>query len=214
MGSLILAMILNIPRKGNTIFRTLFFLPSITPAVATAILWPWILDPLVGPVNTVFKALGLGSPGWLTDPKLALWSVVMISLWGSVGGARMMIFLAGLQGVPESLYEAAELDGAGKWRKFLHVTLPMISPTMFFNLVLGVIGALQVFAIAFVATGGGPQWATWFYALHLYRQGFQYFRMGYAAALAWIFAVILLCFTYVQITLSRRWVYYEGEERG
>ena len=122
----------------------------------------------------------------------------------------MLIFLAGLQGVPQSLYEAAEIDGAGAWSKFWNVTLPMISPTLFFNLILGVIGALQVFTLAFVATLGGPSYATWFFALHIYRQSFQYFRMGYGSALAWIFLVILLLFTYMQLNLSRRWVYYAG----
>ena len=123
----------------------------------------------------------------------------------------MLIFLAGLQGVPQELYEAAEIDGAGAWAKFRSVTLPLITPTLFFNLILGIIGALKVFTLAFVATLGGPSYATWFYALHIYRQAFEYFRMGYGSALAWIFVVILLIFTLIQLSLSKRWVYYAGE---
>ena len=123
----------------------------------------------------------------------------------------MLIFLAGLQGVPQELYEAAEIDGAGNWAKFRSVTLPMITPTLFFNLILGIIGALKVFTLAFVATLGGPSYSTWFYALHIYRQAFEYFRMGYGSALAWIFVIVLLFFTFIQLRLSQRWVYYAGE---
>jgi len=132
-------------------------------------------------------------------------------LWAAIGGSTMLIFLAGLQGVPQELYEAAMIDGAGSWARFRAVTLPLISPTVLFNLILGVIGALKVFTLAFVATLGGPSYATWFLALHIYRQAFEYFRMGYGSALAWIFVVILLIFTYIQMTWSRRWVYYGGE---
>ncbi len=134
-----------------------------------------------------------------------------MALWAGVGGNQMLIFLAGLQGVPRELMEASEIDGAGPWARFRHVTIPMISPTLLFNLILGIIGALKVFTLAFVATSGGPSFSTWFYALHIYNQAFNYFRMGYASALAWIFVVILMVFTYVQLTLSRRWVYYGGD---
>ena len=123
----------------------------------------------------------------------------------------MLIFLAGLQGVPEELHDAAAIDGAGPWRKFWHITIPMISPTILFNLILGVIGALKVFTMSFVATGGGPNYATWFYALHLYRNAFEYFRMGYGSALAWFLALVLMVFTFIQLETSRRWVYYAGE---
>mgnify|MGYP001155750445 CR=1 FL=1 len=125
----------------------------------------------------------------------------------------MMIFLAGLQGVPQVLYEAADIDGANAWHKFRHVTVPLISPTLFFNLVLGVIGALQVFASAFIATEGGPAYATWFFALHIYTQAFKYFYMGYACTLSWLFFIILFIFTYVQFRSSSRWVYYAGEAK-
>jgi len=137
----------------------------------------------------------------------------VITLWGSLGGTTMIIFLAGLQGVPQELYDAADIDGAGGWSRFRHVTLPLISPTMFFNLVLGIIASLKVFTTAFIATGGGPAFATWFVALHIWSEAFKYLEMGYASALAWIFTLILVVITVAQLRFSRRWVYYEGEDR-
>ena len=211
IGSLILALLLNQKVRGTNLFRTVFFLPSLTPAVALALLWQWLFHPVLGPVNIFLGWIGIQGPAWMASKDWALPALVIVSLWGGIGGGRMMIFLAGLQGVPQEMYEAAEIDGAGPWRKFWSVTLPLISPTMFFNLILGVIGALQVFTLSYIATLGGPSYATWFYALHIYRQAFEYFRMGYGSALAWIFVVILLTFTYLQINLSRRWVYYAGE---
>ena len=210
-GSLALAMLLNQGLKGTNIFRTLFFLPSLTPAVALAILWIWLFHPTVGPINTALGWFGIPGPGWLTSKDSALPALIVISLWGAVGGTQMLIFLAGLQGVPQELFEAADIDGAGNLAKFRHVTLPMISPTLLFNLILGIIGALKVFTLAFVATAGGPSFATWFYALHIYRQAFEYFRMGYGSALAWVFVIVLLFFTYLQLQWSQKWVYYAGE---
>jgi multiple sugar transport system permease protein len=214
LGSLFLAILLNQALRGTSIYRTCFFLPHLTPIVAMAILWKWLLHTEVGPVNYLLSTIGLPMIPWLSSQKWALTSLGLIALWGSVGGNQMLIFLASLQGVPQELLEAAEIDGAGRWRKILNVTLPMISPAIFFNLVLGIIGALRVFALAFVGTAGGPGWSTTFYGLQLYRHAFQYFRMGYASALAWILAAILFFFTYVQMQASRRWVYYasEGEE--
>ncbi len=211
LGALGLAMLLNRGMRGSAIFRTFFFLPSLTPAVALALVWAWLLHSQVGPVNVALGAVGVDGPSWLTDSKWALWSLVIITLWNAFGGNSMLIFLAGLQGVPVPLLDAAEIDGASQWQKFRHVVLPMISPTLLFNLILGVIGALRVFTIAFVATKGGPAYATWFLALHIYQEAFQYFRMGYASALAWIFVLILLAFTYFQMRMSKRWVYYAGE---
>jgi multiple sugar transport system permease protein len=213
IGSLALAMLLNRGQPGTTLFRTLYFLPHLTPVVAMAILWKWLLHPSVGPVNYLLGEVGIEGPGWLSNPAWALNSIIMISLWAYLGGNTMLIFLAGLQGVPQELYDAAEVDGAGAWSKFRNVTLPMISPTLFFNLILGVIGALKVFALSYVATQGGPSWATWFYALHLYRWSFEYFDMGYGAALAWIFTLILVVLTVIQFRASQRWVHYEGGER-
>ncbi len=210
-GSLILALLLNQGLKGTNTYRTLFFLPHLTPAVAMAILWGYLLHPTVGPVNYALKLVGIKGPGWFSSTQWALPAIILVSLWAGFGGNRMMIFLAGLQGVPQELYDAADVDGAGGWSRFRNVTLPMISPTLFFNLIMGVIGALKVFSLAYVATGGGPSWATWFYALHLYNWSFNYFEMGYGAALAWIFAAIVVVLTLLQFRLSRYWVYYTGE---
>jgi multiple sugar transport system permease protein len=210
LGALGLALLLNRGLRGTNVFRATFYVPTLTPAVALALLWSWLLQPEIGPVNVVLRALGLPAPTWLASKEWALPSIMIINLWASIGGSAMLIFLAGLQGVPQELTEAAELDGAGAWGKFRHVTLPMISPTFFFNFILGVIGALKVFTTAFVATQGGPAYATWFFALHIYQQAFSFFKMGYGSALAWIFVVLLLLFTYFQIVLSRRWVYYAG----
>ncbi|NJN81169.1 MAG: sugar ABC transporter permease [Caldilineaceae bacterium] len=211
VGSLGLAMLLNRGMKGTNIFRTFFFLPHLTPAVALAVLWIWLFHPSVGPINLALEFIGIDGPGWLTSKQWALPALMIISLWAGIGGNTMLIFLAGLQGVPQELLEAAEIDGASPWAKFRNVTLPMISPTMLFNLILGIIAALKVFTLAFVATNGGPSYSTWFYALHIYNQAFAYYRMGYGAALAWIFVIILLALTYLQLTLSKRWVYYAGD---
>lgn len=209
--SLLLAVLLNQPVQGKAIFRTLFFLPTLTPAVAAALLWKWLLHPEVGLVNTVlWEWFRIAGPGWLSSPDWALPSIVMIALWGSVGGGRMIIFLAALQGVPQELYESAEIDGAGPIRRFWHITVPMITPAIFFNLIVGFIGAFSVFTISYIGTGGGPAYSTWFYMLHLVRQALDYFDFGYACALAWILFVILLIFTALQIRLSERWVYYAG----
>jgi len=209
-GSLLLAALLNQRVRGESIFRTLFYLPSLTPAAAAAILWTWLLHYDVGLVNFVLSKVGIRGPAWLGSMQWAIPAIILISLWTGMGGGRMIIFLAGLQGVPQSLYEAADIDGAGRWHKFRHITLPMISPTIFFNLVLGIIGALQVFTTAFITTKGGPGRATWFFALHVYTHAFQYFDMGYACTLAWIMFIILLVFTVAQVRLSDQWVYYAG----
>jgi multiple sugar transport system permease protein len=212
LGALALALLLNRGTRGTNIFRASFFVPTLTPSVALVLLWGWLLQPEIGPVNLVLRLVGITGPAWLSSQYWAFSSIVVINLWASMGGNTMLIFLAGLQGVPHELYEAASLDGAGGWARFRHVTLPMISPTFFFNLILGVIGALKVFTTAFVATQGGPAYSTWFFALHIYQQAFAFFKMGYGSALAWIFVVVLLIFTYTQLVLSRRWVYYAGGE--
>jgi multiple sugar transport system permease protein len=209
-ASLALAMLLNQNVRGTNIFRSLFFLPHLTPAVAMGILWLWILHPQLGPVNHVFRQVGLGTFPFLQDRDTVIPTLVMMAVWSIAGGNGMLIFLAGLQGVPKDLEEAAQIDGAGAWTKFRHVTLPMITPTIFFNLVLGLIGALQVFAVAYVATSGGPSYGSWFYALHVYQHSFQHFRMGYGSALAWIFLVIVMVLTLINFGLSRRWVFYRG----
>ncbi len=209
-ASLILAIILNQGLKGTNIYRTLFFLPHLTPAVAMGILWLWLLHPTLGPVNAGLAKVGLGGFPWLTDRNTVIPSMIMMALWTTAGGNAMLIFLAGLQGVPKELEEAAQIDGAGVWARFRNVTLPMITPTLFFNLVLGIIGALQVFTVAFVATAGGPSYGSWFLALHIYQQAFTYMRLGYGSALAWIFVVIVLVLTLINFATSRRWVFYRG----
>jgi multiple sugar transport system permease protein len=211
-GSLLLAILLNQRLGGTSFYRTFFFLPSLTPAVAVAILWTWLLQPDVGFVNYLLSLVGVTGPKWLGSTEWAMPSLIAIALWTGIGGNRMMIFLAGLQGVPQELYDAADIDGASALSRFRHITLPLISPTMFFNLVLGVIAALKVFTVAFIATQGGPAFSTWFIALHIYTQAFKYLEMGYASALAWVFTLILIVLTIVQFRLSRRWVYYEGED--
>ncbi len=211
IGALFLAMLLNQKLQGTNIYRTVFFMPHLVPAVALAVVWVFLLQPKLGPINYMLRGLGVANPpAWLASRGSALYSVTMINIWAAVGGNTMLIFLAGLQGVPQELYEAADMDGAHSIDKFRHVTLPLLTPTIFFNMVLAVIGALKVFTTAWVATQGGPSYATWFFALHIYTQAFQYFRLGYGSALAWVLAVILMFFTFVQVQYSRRWVHYEG----
>jgi multiple sugar transport system permease protein len=209
--SMLLASLLNQRLAGTNVLRTLYFLPHLTPIVATALVWKVLFNPEVGLINTALFEVGIKGPGWLSSVEWAIPALIVMNLWRAAGGNTMMIFLAGLQGIPQELYEAAAIDGANGWHRFRHVTVPMLSPTVFFNLVLGVIGALQVFASALVASKGGPAYATWFYALHIYNEAFVNFKMGYAAALAWVFFVIVLAITYVQVKLSGRWVYYAGE---
>src|SRR5919206_1878598 len=210
LGSLGAAMLLNQRFPGTTVFRTFFFLPSITPIIASALLWTWIFQPTLGLLNYLLGLIGIQGPAWLQSSSWAIPSLVIISLWGSVGGSRMIVFLAGLQAVPQEMYEAAEIDGAGAWSKFRHITLPLISPPMFFNVVLAIIGSLSVFSLAYIATGGGPNYATYFYVYHLFKSAFEFSRMGYAAAMAWLFFLIVLVLTVVQFRLSSRWVYYAG----
>lgn len=211
VGSLFVALLLNQKLIGTSVWRTLYFLPTLTPIVAAALLWRWMLNPDVGLVNYLLEKIGIQGPGWLSSTTWAIPSLVIMGLWASVGGSRMIIFLAGLQDVPTELLEAAEIDGAGTWAKFWKVTLPMITPTVFFNLVLGIIFALRTFDVAFVATAGGPARATWFISLHIYQNAFVSFDMGYASALAWVFFVVLFALTFIQFRLSGRWVFYAGE---
>lgn len=207
--SLLAAMLLNQDIKGKTIFRALYYLPSLTPVVALAILWQWLLAPKQGLVNHLLSFVNIPGPGWLTSQTWALPSIILITLWSTVGGGRMIIFLAGLQNVPKELQEAAQIDGANGWQRFRHITIPLISPVILFNTLLGVIGSFSVFSVAYIATAGGPNYATWFYMLHLYYNAFSYFQMGYASALAWVFFVFIFLLSYLQIKLSDRWVYYE-----
>jgi multiple sugar transport system permease protein len=211
LGSMALAILLNAKLRGVAIYRTLFFMPSLVPLVASVILFKWLLNADFGIVNQALRELGMNPPGWFSDRNWAIPSLIIMRLWGTIGGTQMIIFLAGLQGIPTELYDAASIDGANAWQRTRAVTIPLLTPTIFFNTVLGIIGALQTFAAAFVATEGGPGFATWFYALHIWKHAFDYFNMGYAAALAWFFALIIVALTIVQMRLSRRWVFYYGE---
>jgi multiple sugar transport system permease protein len=212
IGSMTLAILLNTKLRGVTVYRTLFFMPSLVPLVASIVLFKVLLNSDFGLVNTTLRGLGMENPpGWFGDRHWAIPSLVLIRLWASLGGTQMIIFLAGLQGIPTELYDAAAIDGANSWQSTRHVTIPLLTPTIFFNTVLGIIGAMQTFAAAFIATEGGPGFATWFFALHIWKQAFDYFNMGYAAALAWFFALIIVILTLIQMRLSKRFVFYYGE---
>jgi len=206
-----LAILLNQPIKGVAIWRTVYYLPAVVSGVAVALLWQWIFNTDFGLANWLLSIVGIKGPRWLLDPAWALPALIIMSMWGVGGG--MIINLAGLQGVPTQLYEAAEIDGAGALRRFWHVTVPMVSPVIFFNLIMGIIGALQTFTQAFIMTGGGPREATYFYMLHLYNNAFQWLKMGYASALAWVLFFYILFLSLLVIRSSAAWVYYEGEVR-
>ena len=207
--SLATAMLLNTKIPGISIFRTIYYLPSIVPAVASAIIWIMLLNPQFGIVNTLIRAVGLQAPGWLADPAWAKPALILMSLWGM--GSTMIIFLAALQDVPQHLVESAILDGANAWHRFVHVTLPMISPAMLFNVIMGLVGGFQYFTSAFIMTDGGPSNATLFYALYLYRSAFRYIKMGYASALAWLLFLVTLVCTLLVMRTSARFIYYGGE---
>lgn len=210
--AMLVAILLNQKVKLMTLFRTIFYLPSLVTGVSVAILWAWLLNPQFGLVNHALAKIGIQGPEWLFNTKTAMPAMIIMSLWG-IGGS-MVIYLAGLQGIPEHLYEAAEIDGAGALGRFLHITIPMMTPTIFFNLIMGVIGSMQTFTQFFIMTQGGPANATLVYVLYLYRQAFEYFRMGYASALAWVLFVIILLVTLLQFWGARHWVYYEGQLKG
>src|SRR6185437_7133621 len=196
LGSLLAASLLNRGLFGSRFFRTGFFLPSLTPVVAASLLWAWILQPDIGILNSVIHGLtGVKGPNWLYSLTWSMPALLMIALWTGIGGDRMLIFLAGLQGIPAELYDAAKTDGANAFQRWWHITVPMITPAILFNLILGIIGSFRVFSLAFVTTGGGPAYSTYFYALHLYTQAFESFDMGYGATLAWILFAIVLTFT-------------------
>jgi multiple sugar transport system permease protein len=209
-----IAVLLNQKIPGVTIWRTMYFLPSVIAGVAVALLWVRIFNTRIGLLNPFLKSIGIANPpGWLQDPDWAIPALVIMSLW-SVGGS-MIIYLAGLQGVPTALYEAAKIDGANAWKRFRHVTIPMMTPVIFYNLVLGLIAAFNYFTEVYVATSGegGPQRSTLFYNLYLYQNAFKFFDMGYASALAWVLFVVVLLVTLLVFRSSPLWVFYEGEVR-
>ncbi len=201
-----LALMLNRSIAGRAVYRTIYYLPSLTPAVASAVVWLQILSQK-GLLNQFIANFGFEPINWLFQPAATKPAFILMSLWGV--GPQMIIFLAGLQNVPQELMEAAEIDGASTWRRFRNITLPLISPVLFFNLVVGIIGSFQIFTGAFIMTNGGPQNATLFMVLYIYRQGFMYFDMGYAALLSWLLFFVIMIFTAIQFRISNRWVYYE-----
>lgn len=221
VAGLAIALLLNQNIRGMSIFRTIYYLPSVLSSVAIAVLWMWILNPRFGLLNLALGVIGIKGPGWLVDPVWSKPAVILMGLWGVGGG--MIIYLAGLRGIPQHLYEAAKLDGANTLGQFRYITLPMLSPSIFFNLVTNIIGALQVFVSIAALTMGGPasggvgraggvEDSLLVFMLYLYRQAFSNFRMGYASALAWFLTAIIMALTLFNFWLSRRWVYYEGSK--
>ncbi len=206
---LALSLLLNHRLPGISIFRTVFYLPVVLSGVAVSLMWMWLLQPEYGVVNTLLAAIGIEGPRWFWDSDTALISIVLMNLWRVGGGA--IIYLAGLQNIPPHLYEAAEMDGAGVWAKIWNVTIPMLTPTLFFQLVIEAIDAFQVFTAAYIITDGGPARSTLFYMLYMFRTAFQDFDMGYASALAWLMGVIILLFTALIFKSSPLWVFYESE---
>ena len=205
--SLLLAILLNSKLPGMRFFRTIFFLPAVLSGVGVALLWLWIFNPDYGLINLLLGYVGIEGPLWLYAPEWAKPAMVIMSLWG-LGGV-MVINLAGLQNIPPELYEAARIDGAGTWAQFRYVTLPMLSPTLFFNFITLTIGSFQVFTQAYVMTDGGPVNSTLFYVFYLFRTAFESLRMGYASAMAWILFFVIVGVSLFQILVSRRLVYYE-----
>ena len=205
-----LALLMNQKVFGINLLRTLYYLPSTLSGVPVALLWMWIFSPNFGLLNKALAVFGIEGPQWLFDRTWVLPSLILMSLWGAGGG--MVIYLAGLQSIPHHLYEAAELDGAGGWRKFRHITIPMMTPVLFFNLVTSIIMAFRTFTNAYVMTGGGPAHASLFYVLYLFRKAFTSHRMGYACAMAWVLAAIVMVLTVVLFRSSSRWVYYASGE--
>lgn len=204
---LIVAVVMNQQLRGITFYRSVYFLPVVTSTVAVALVWQWLYNPEFGPLNYLLKLIDIKGPAWLTSPQWAMPALVIMSVW-QVIGYNMVIYLAGLQGIPEEFYEAAALDGATRLRQFFHITVPLISPTTFFVLIISVINALQVFEQTYILTQGGPAYATLTIAYYIYQQAFQWFHMGFGAALAYVLFVIILIVTLIQFRVQKRWVFY------
>ncbi len=209
-----IAVLLNQKIPGVNLWRTIYFLPSVISGVAVALLWVRLFNPHIGLINGMLRLIGIQGPGWTADPQWAIPALVMMGLWGVGGG--MIIYLAGLQGIPTDLYDAAKVDGANTWQRFWNVTIPMMTPVIFYNLVLGLIGTFQYFTEVYVITDGtgGPVRSTLVYNLYLFQNAFRYFDMGYASAMAWVLFLIVLGLTVLVFRSSEFWVYYEGQLRG
>jgi len=208
---LVVALLMNQKLPGIGIFRTLYYLPSVVPMVAMAMLWILMLDPQYGLINYFLSFIGIKGPAWLYDTKWALSAFIIMRVW--IVGSSMLMYLAGLQGIPTSFYEAADIDGANIWQKFWNITIPIISPIILLTLIMSIIASFQVFTLSYVMTEGGPGNATLFYVLLLYQNAFINFKMGYASALAWILFIIILGLTILILKSSASWVHYEGKTR-
>ncbi|OQA45615.1 MAG: L-arabinose transport system permease protein AraP [Chloroflexi bacterium ADurb.Bin325] len=206
----LMANLLNTDVKGRSVFRAIFYVPSIIPAICSAMVWLFIFNNQYGVINNVLRALGRPIIPFLSNPTLSKPSLILIHLWAQ--GTAVVIFLAALQDVPRSLYEAATVDGANGWHKFRHITIPLSSPIIMYNLIMGLISGFQTFLMPYLLTNGGPMASTEFYAMHLYRNAFELFRMGKACALAWLMFVVLAAFTLFIFRTSARWVFYGGEK--
>lgn len=217
ISSLLIALLLNFKVRGISFYRTVYYLPAVIPIVANAILWAWMLNPDFGLINMILRELHMPDPAWLLDPRFTKPSLILMGIWGS--GAGSLIFLAALQGIPQQFYEAASIDGASRWHRFRHITLPGLSPVIFFQIIMGLISAFQIFTESYILAGGktadanlgGPEQSLLFYAVNLYQEAFVYIKMGYASALAWILFVIVVILTAAILKSSARWVYYGGE---
>lgn len=206
--SLFIAFLLNQKVSGMRMFRTAYYLPSVVPVVASSMVFRWILAPK-GIINKFIGLFGISGPAWLLDEKFVMFSFVFMALWGV--GSSMILLLSSMQGISQELYESAAIDGAGPYRSFIKITVPMITPVIFFNLIMGVIGSLQTFSQVYILTGGGPNNASMMIVPYLFNNAFKYYKMGYASSIAWVLFVIILCLTLVVFKSSSLWVYYEGE---
>ena len=207
--SLAIALLMNQKIAFQGVWRTLYYLPSVVQGVAVALLWGYVLNPRFGLLNAGLRAIGIEGPNWLYSEQWAVPGFILMGLWGA--GGAMLLYLAGLQGIPTPLYEAAEIDGANSWNRFRHITIPMLTPTIYFNLLINIIASFQVFTQVYVLTNGGPNNATLTQVLYIYRKGFQNFQFGYASALAWVLFLVIMLFTILVVRSSDGWVHYEGE---
>lgn len=209
-GGVAIALLLSSEIKGIGLYRTIYYIPSVAPVVASSILWMWLLNPQMGLINMVLRGFGVAGPPWLAEPAWNKPSFVLMSLWG-VGGA-MVTYLAGIKDIPASLHEAAIVDGANLWQRTRHVTLPMLTPVIFFNLVMGIIGAFQFFTQAYIMTvpTGGPEGSAMFYSLYLFLQSWSYLNMGYASAMAFVLFLVIMTVTLLVFKSHKKWVHYGG----
>jgi multiple sugar transport system permease protein len=210
--ALLLAILISRPVRGISVFRTIFYLPSVVSSVAVAIMWGWILHPEYGLLNYILSLVGISGPHWLSDPSWAIGAIVMASLWGL--GTMMLIFYTAIKSIPKDIYEDAIIAGASPVRTFFSITLPLITPTLLFNLITSTIGAMQELSLVLLLTKGGPVKSTYFYGLYVYRNAFQFFKLGYAAANAWFMFIIILLLTLLIFKSSSIWVFYEHEVAG